>query len=602
MARGQVHFEVFVRATPRASWRLEGACESRSQAVELAQGLFDAGKVAAARVSKEVLDTDTHAYASYVVLALGAVEEPRTKKKPARADADDPPCVSSEDLYTAHAREKIGRLLDEWLRRRKVTAFELLHRPDLAESLERSNTELLHAAQLVSVAEHQASGAPVHELLRTYQKLSEGAIERLIAAGRRNLFPNLDAEPLEKVAARLAGAADRQFLLGGAVARRLADAPDWRTKVDRLLDLAEATPQEPKARALCRTVIEPLLSEILGSRSGLADLLGRELDRGGALLALTRLVAPAQAEAVMAADRSVAALVPELTGPAARLAALMRERASRQSGPGLAMRKRASEENSELFPVHENREELGAFSALRIALGRKILAELNGGLRLRPADPDAEIAVLRALAMVLTASVGQLLAQDEVQAAFLERSTLLTAGEFVTALTQGRPSALAEVQALLRMAENVMGPLNRKRAAEWIATSVESLRFEREFRAGGADSALSRLSNLAALDRQVRRTGLAEADQRRICAQLGEVAGLIEADARLCLQLGRSPAPLPQKASVLLRLAGGLAAPPGPVAERARAELVRLLKAPKARAELAADPEVASRVRELMAA
>ena len=105
----------------------------------------------------------------------------------------------------------------------------------------------------------------------------------------------------------------------------------------------------------------------------------------------------------MAADRSVAALAPALSGPGARLAALMRAE---------------------------------AFSALRTALGRKILNELNGGLRLRPADPDGEIAVLRALAMVLTASAGQLLAQEEVQAAFLERSKLLTASEFVTALAQ----------------------------------------------------------------------------------------------------------------------------------------------------------------------
>jgi hypothetical protein len=54
--------------------------------------------------------------------------------------------------------------------------------------------------------------------------------------------------------------------------------------------------------------------------------------------------------------------------------------------------------------------------------------------------------------------------------------------------------------------------------------------------------------------------------------------------------------------NVLLRLAGGETAPPGPAADRARSELVRLLKAPEARAELAASPEVANRVRELMAA
>lgn len=567
MARGQVHFEVFTRRTPQAPWRLEGACESRSQAIELAQSLFDERKVAAARVSKEVLDPETREYASYGVLSLGAVKE--MKQRAAREESNDPPCVTPQDFYMAHAREKIGKLLDEWLRRRKVTAFELLHRPDLAESLERSNTELLHAIQIVSVAENQASGAPVHELIRAYQKLSDAAIERVIAAGRKALFPDLDAMSLAEAAAGLADTPDRQFLLGCAVAKRLADAPDWTSKVDRLLDLADATPEEPRARALCRMVIEQLLSEILGSRSGLADLLGPELDRGGALLALTRLVAPAEAEAVMAVDRSVGALAPALSGPAARLAAVMRD---------------------------------DAFSALRTALGRKILTELNGGMRLRPKDPDGEIAVLRALAMVLTASAGRLLAQDEVQAAFLERSKLLTGNDFITALTQDRATVLAETQALVRMAENVMGPLNRTRAASWISGSVDSLKFEREFRAGGADSVLPRLTALATLERSVRRTRLAEGDRRRICDRIGAVAGMAEADVRLCAQLSRSRAPLAQKVTVLMRLASGEVAPSGPVADRAKAEIARLISTPAARAELDAVPEIADRVTKLIAA
>ena len=105
MARGQVHFEVFVRRTPQAPWRLEGACESRSQAVELAESLFNARKVAAARVSKEVLDPATGEYASYVVLAIGAVEETK-KKKPVREESNDPPCVTpAGPLFGARPRE-----------------------------------------------------------------------------------------------------------------------------------------------------------------------------------------------------------------------------------------------------------------------------------------------------------------------------------------------------------------------------------------------------------------------------------------------------------------------------------------------------------------
>ena len=570
MASSEIHFEVFVRRTPSEPWRLEAALENRDQAVALGEALFNEG-AAAVRVSKEARDPETGEYDSHIILTKGA--QLQEKRRPVRNPAAEAPCATPQDLYAALAREKIGRVLEDWLRRQRATPFELLHRPDLAASLEASGMELQHALQKIAIPESQLTGASVHEVIRTFQKLADGVLERLTQAGRKQLFPDLDHEPLAAAAARLADAPERNFLLGGAVARRLADAPDWNAKTERLCALAEGLTDELPTSGLCRALIEQPLSEILGSPAGLSDLVGSSLDPGGALLALTRLVFPAESEAVMAADPAVAELVPELSGPAARLAALM-------SG--------------------------GGFKSLRSALGRKITAELASARRLRPDDADGEIVVLRALAMaltaVLTSPAGRLLSVDDVQAAFLTRSKALTGNDFVTALGQGRRTVLAEAQALTRLAENVTGPMNRKRAANWLSACLNSPRFETELRGGGADTALTRLSALAGLDRALRRAGLAEGDQRRICERLGDLAGKIEADARLCTLLARSPAPVLQRVNMLLRLAGGEMAPRGPAADRARAELMRLIKEPEARAELAAAPEVFSRVRELMAA
>jgi hypothetical protein len=570
MKSRDIHFEVFVRRSPSEPWRLEAALENRDKAVALGEALFDEG-AAAVRVSKEVRAPDTGDYDSYVILTKGA--QLQEKRKPVRNPEGDPPCLAPQDLHAAVAREKIGRLLEDWLKRQRATPFELLHRPDLAQTLDASGTDLQHAIQKIAVAKSQLTGASVHEVIRALQRLADGVLERLTQASRKQLFPDLDREPLAAAAERLADTPERNFLLGGAVARRLADAPDWSAKADRLIELAEGLPDGSPTSGLCLAVIEQPLSEIVGSQSGLSELLGTTLDPGGTLLALTRLVFPAESEAVMAADHALAALFPELSGPAPRLARLMRG---------------------------------GRFKNLHSALGRRILAELANTRRLRPDDADGEIIVLRALAMVLTAvlgaSAGRLLSVDDVQAAFLTRSKALTANEFVTALSQGRRTVLAEAQALTRLTENVTGPVNRKRAANWLSACVGSPRFESELRGGGADTAFTRLSALAALDRAVRRAGLGEGDQRQLCDRLGELAGKIEADARLCALLVRSAAPWLQRVNVLLRLAGGETAPPGPAADRARSELVRLLKAPEARAELAASPEVANRVRELMAA
>src|SRR5690606_29713763 len=148
--------------------------------------LFADRRAAAVRVTKETLDPQTMEFQSITVLTLGA---PEVKRKPIVRHDDQPSnCVTPQDLYAPHAREVIGRVLEDWLKRRQVTPFELLHRPDLAEVLEASGVELQHAVQKVAVPQSQATGQAVHDLIRHYQKLVQATTERIIEAGRKSLF------------------------------------------------------------------------------------------------------------------------------------------------------------------------------------------------------------------------------------------------------------------------------------------------------------------------------------------------------------------------------------------------------------------------------
>jgi hypothetical protein len=566
MERAQVHYEVFARRTPQSPWKLEFATEDRAHALQSAEELLAEERAAAVRVTKETLDTGTMEFQSVTLLTKGASGPER--RKFVREAAAEPPCLSPGDLYSSTAREKIGRLLEDWLRRWRVTPFELLHRPDLAEKLEASGNDLQHAIQKVAIPESQATGQPVHELIRSYQRLAEQAIERVIRAGRKSEFPDLDQRSIGEVAMTLVGHPDRLFLLGGAVSAVIAEATTWRDKVDRLLDLAGAAPTEPNANALCQVVLEQPLAEILCSKQGLADLLGADLDLGGALAALTRLAAAREVEGMAALEPAVGKVIPPLQGPAARL------------GVHLAA---------------------GSFKLLGVAIARRVLAELNGPRRLRPSDAAGEIEVLRALAMALTASAGRLLSHDEVQAVFVERSKAIVAADFVDAyLGKDRP-ALEEAKALVRLCENVAGGANKRQAARWLMGCVAALKFETELRSGEGTPA-GRLAALAALQKSVRRVELSERDVHEISAKIGEIGGLVEADSRLVAQLVKAPASTAQKLTLLLKLAAGDAAPQGPAADRARAEAMRLLKAPEARAEVAGSPELASRVREVLAA
>ncbi|KAK0329149.1 hypothetical protein LTR94_037961, partial [Friedmanniomyces endolithicus] len=80
------------------------------------------------------MDPETMEFASVVVLTRGAPELKR--KRPAPVEPRGPACRGVQDLYAPHARETIGRILEDWLGRQGATAFELLHRPELAERLE----------------------------------------------------------------------------------------------------------------------------------------------------------------------------------------------------------------------------------------------------------------------------------------------------------------------------------------------------------------------------------------------------------------------------------------------------------------------------------
>ncbi len=564
MSRAQVHFELFVRRKVNAPWVLEIATEDRARAFETAEELLADGRAAAVRVTKETLNEETREFSSLTLLSKGAVESRRESK--VRETDDTPLCISPQDLYSAHARERIGRLLDGWLRRKSVTPFELLHRPDLVEQLEASGVEVQHAVQKIAVPEAQARGTTTHEMVRTFQALVDRAIERILRDGRKNAFPEIDGANFARTAEALNDEPERGYLLGGGVAAFIGSGANWGEKVGKLLDLADCAPEAGRPRGLALQVLEQPLSEIVSIKGGLAGLLGPDLDLGGSLAAMTRVAAAGEVNALMRFDPSLNKQLPPLEGEAARLATWLQR---------------------------------DAFESVRSSLARRVVHELTGPRRLRPSDPEGEIDVLRALAMALMAAAPKLLPAQDVQDAIIERSKALVGSDFVSVYLDGRGSALAEVAALIRLAENVAGAANKRAAARWIIAAVGALRFEKEMRQGGG-SPPARLASLAELQKAVRRASLPETEERDCLAKIGEIGAMVEADCKLIAAVGKAEAPAQQRLTLLLRLATGEAGPSGPVADKAKAEVMRLLRAPEVRTELAGQPATLEAMRSLM--
>jgi hypothetical protein len=228
-----------------------------------------------------------------------------------------------------------------------------------------------------------------------------------------------------------------------------------------------------------------------------------------------------------------------------------------------------------------------------------VLQELSGPRRLCPNDPAGEIDMLRAMAMALTAASGRMLSLEDVQAVFIQRSGMLVRSDFVEAYLAKDAPPLEEVRALLWLAENVTGPANKRHASRWISSTINALRFETAVRNGG-DSASAKLAALATLQRAVGRAGLVAEETAPIKATLGEIGGMVEADAKLVSNLVKSGAPVVNRLNALLRMAVGESAPVGPAADRAKTEALKLLRLPATRSELAQTPEAIDGVRGML--
>ena len=563
MNDGRVHFEVYIRKIPGSPWILDLATETRATALALANEVMAEGRATAVKVTKETLDEATREYRAVIIMRQGTADV-AAKSKP--QGELQPLCVTPQDLYTVHARERIGRLLEDWLERHYATPFELLHRPDLVEKLEASGNDLQHAIQKIAIPEAHARNISTHEMIRSFQALIERAVERLMKDRNRGALVDLGSETFAAAADRLTGDPERGYLLGAGVAAAIAGAASWGEKVTQLLDLADEWPERGRGRELALQTVQQPLAEILEVKPGIGEILGRGQDLGENLAAMTRLAAYDTVAKLIRVEKSVAKVMPELSPVAMRLAVWL---------------------------------ESETFQDTRAAIGRRILRELTGQRRLRPGDAAGEIDVLRALGMALTASAGKLLPLEEVQAAFIARSRMLVTSDFVEAYLGQGMTPKQEVEALIWLTENTIGAANKRQAGGWLKAVITSLRFEKHV-AMGNESPAAKLASLAGLQRSVARCGLVAEDFHPLQEKLGEIGGEIELRAKITQGVARADAPAVHRLTVLLKLAVGESAPLGPAADRARAEALKLVKQDATRAALAAAPDQAEQVRALI--
>jgi hypothetical protein len=166
-----------------------------------------------------------------VLLNKGDTEAPKAK---APGGPVGPLCSSPDDFYAPTGRSIIGRLLETWLEQKGLVAFELLHRPDMAEALEAAGGELQHAVQKFAVPQAVARGASVHDIIRGLHPVIDKVSQRLRADRRSGRFPVVTPETMGEVSRALVEVEDGRYLLAAAVCAYIAGRDKGQDKLDAL--------------------------------------------------------------------------------------------------------------------------------------------------------------------------------------------------------------------------------------------------------------------------------------------------------------------------------------------------------------------------------
>lgn len=529
MAKSDIHFEVFIKKHKKASWTLVEATEDRQTALDLAHKLQARHAKGSVRVKREQWISEESAFVGGTILETGAERFVEPEVKTGEASL---PCLTPEDLAGSAARDTVRRVLSGWLERKQVAPLELLHRPELIEELDGSDTDLQHAVQKVAIARAQNSDASVHAFVRIINDLVEkGVAQARKAAKKRKRDTSSDgfARIVEKIHAD--GAPERR--LRTAIADKLADHRDFTAKASALLDLCQELPASAEARAFALAEVDNFLAEMLSFDGAARGLMGKTDDLGDEVLRLTAIYEGSP------------------------------------SGPDLLDAPEIARRLAERFASQ-------ALPVSHIEIAKRILSALRGPKRFRPDSVMAEVELARKLAQRLIAASGPNLHPDSLVEAFTHRSSKLLAPAAIEEALANSKDPSEQIERLYKMEDNLVGEQNKTKLAGYIRAQLKAPKSE-SFFIRGEGSPFERLARLAALQERAAQGAFPEKDKQELVDAFDRVGLAVLDETKVLNRLGASDqAPL-DRARALLKLAARGILPTGQCLNDAKARAMRIL-------------------------
>ncbi|MDM7985124.1 MAG: hypothetical protein QUV02_11800 [Maricaulis sp.] len=528
----ELHFEIFLKKNRKSGWALHDALKDRDDAIRKAHGLLREFKDGSVRVTKEKFDEAERKFRSVAIFEGGQDRYKIETENDAKASL---PCLTPDDLSKPHARDTIRRSLTGWFERNKAIPMELLHRPDLVETLEASGTELQHAVQKIAVASAQDSDADVQTFVKQLNDLVQKGLKRIYKDQRDGRIPEYPkGKPFAEVAADIHASDSRAYTLRGAMADALKDKRSYGDKLDALLDMSEHLPEEEKAREFARTEVDGYLTDVIGFDAGRDALLGKCNDLGETVERLICLYdGDPHADAMSLAPSGARRM-------AKRIAA-------------------------------------GELDECRSTIAQQLLKELERPKRLRPKSVREEVRLARELAQKLVTCAGQDLPLEQMSKAFTARSARLLQPETIDELLRFSNDANEEIERLLGLEENIVGDANKRKLAGYVRTALGSNKTDQYF-VRGEGRPLERMSLMTSLQTRILRSKFCEEDKMDLAQMIDQLGMKIIDDTKILNAVEAGPQPALDKAAGLLKLATAGALPVGECRNDAQARALRQIK------------------------
>ncbi|MBO6796024.1 hypothetical protein [Maricaulis sp.] len=528
----ELHFEIFLKKNRNAGWALHDALPVRDDAIRKAHALLREFKDGSVLVTKENFDDGERKFRSVPIFEGGHDRYQIETDNDREATL---PCLTPDDLAKPHARETIRRSLTGWFERNKAVPMELLHRPDLVETLEASGTELQHAVQKIAVASAQDSDADVQTFVKQLNDLVQRGLKRIYKDQRDGRIPTYPkGKDFAEVAADIHAKDSRAYTLRGAMADALMGKRSYGDKLDALLDMSEQLPEDEKAREFARAEVDGYLADVIGFEAGGEALLGKCNDLGETIERLICLY-----------DGDPHADAMNMAPSGAR-----------------RMAKRIS---------------AGELDECRTYIGQRLLKELEKPKRLRPKSVREEVRLARELAQKLVTCAGQDLPLDQMSKAFTARSARLLQPETIDELLRFSNDASEELDRLLQLEENIVGDANKAKLAGYVRTALGSNQTDQYF-VRGDGKPLERMSLLTSHQTRILRSKFNEADKADLSGMIDQMGLKIIDDTKILNAVEAGPRPALDKAEGLLKLATAGALPAGQCRTDAQARALRQIK------------------------